>query len=88
MKQIAVVTGASSGLGKEFVKLLSREQGIREIWLVARSKEKLDEMVQKSGGRMKAVPLDLSVHENIQKLGEILKAEDRNTILFFERRIS
>ena len=76
MKQIAVVTGASSGLGKEFVKLLSREQGIREIWLVARSKDKLDEMVQKSGGRMNAVPLDLSVHENIQKLGEILKAED------------
>lgn len=75
MKRIAVVTGASSGLGREFVKLLEQEQGIQEIWLIARSKDKLSEMAQKSGGRMRAVPLDLSVHENIQKLGELLKAE-------------
>ena len=75
MKQIALVTGASSGLGKEFVRLLSREQDVQEIWLVARSREKLEAMAKQSGGRCRAVPLDLSVHENIMKLGKMLKAE-------------
>lgn len=75
MKQIAVVTGASSGLGKEFVRLLCREPEIQEIWLIARSREKLETLAAKSGGRLKPVPLDLSVHENIGKLGEMLKSE-------------
>ena len=75
MKRIAVVTGASSGLGKEFVKLLIREPDVQEIWLVARSREKLEAAAKQSSGRCRAVPLDLSVHENIQKLGEMMKAE-------------
>ena len=75
MKQIAVVTGASSGLGTEFVRLLRREKHVQEIWLVARSRDKLEAMAKQSGGRCRAVPLDLSVHENIMKLGEMLKAE-------------
>ena len=75
MKQIAVVTGASGGLGKEFVRLLRREQEVQEIWLVARSREKLEAMAKQSGGRCRVVPLDLSVHENIRTLGEMLKAE-------------
>lgn len=32
---IAVITGASGGLGREFVKLLKEDQSIREIWAVA-----------------------------------------------------
>lgn len=33
--EIAIVTGASSGLGREYAKLLDQE-GLDEIWLVAR----------------------------------------------------
>ena len=39
-KVVAVVTGASSGLGKEFVNLLMREI-VHEIWAVARKEDKL-----------------------------------------------
>ena len=40
---IAVVTGASSGMGREFVKQISRNyKGIQEIWVAARRKERLD----------------------------------------------
>ena len=34
-KNIAIVTGASSGLGKEFVKLLSAKKGLDEICVPA-----------------------------------------------------
>ena len=40
-KKIAIVTGASGGLGKEFVKLLLREENIDEIWAIAKNEEKL-----------------------------------------------
>ena len=33
--RIAIVTGASSGLGREYAKLLDKE-GMDEIWLIAR----------------------------------------------------
>ena len=36
-KTIAIVTGASGGLGREFVKLLSKEKKLSEIWVVARN---------------------------------------------------
>ena len=41
-KRIAVVTGASSGIGKEFfLSLKDREKELDEIWVVARNEEKL-----------------------------------------------
>ena len=74
MKQIAVITGASSGLGKEFVRLLQNERDVQEIWLIARSKDKLDAIARQDPHRLKTVVLDCSVHGNIEKLGDMLKA--------------
>ena len=43
MKEIAIVTGASSGIGKEFFLSLNEKQNqIDEIWVVARSEDKLN----------------------------------------------
>ena len=39
--EIAIVTGASSGLGREYAKLLDQE-GLDEIWLVARRRPQLE----------------------------------------------
>ena len=41
---IAVVTGASSGMGKEFVLQLSEYVKVDEIWVIARSENKLEEL--------------------------------------------
>ena len=49
-KNIAIVTGASSGLGKEFVKLLSAKKGLDEIWIISRNEEKLKK-IQRSEER-------------------------------------
>ena len=45
--KIALVTGASSGMGKEFVKQISYfYQSLDEIWVIARRKERLMELQQ------------------------------------------
>ena len=43
--KIAIVTGASSGMGKEFVRQIERfYRELDEIWVIARSEEKLEEI--------------------------------------------
>ena len=40
--RIAIVTGASSGLGVEFTKtIINKYKDLNEIWIVARRKERL-----------------------------------------------
>ena len=39
--KIAVITGASSGMGLEFAKAVDAEEELDEIWLIARRRERL-----------------------------------------------
>ena len=44
-KKVAVITGASSGMGREFANLIDRELTcIDEIWLIARRRDRLEEV--------------------------------------------
>ena len=69
-KNIAIVTGASSGLGKEFVKLLSAQKGLDEIWIISRNEEKLKKIQKRYGKKIVVYPMDLSSLENIKTFGE------------------
>lgn len=73
-KQIAIVTGANGGLGKEFVKLLSAEPDIAEIWAIARNTEKLEALSRAFGAKIRTFSMDLSDRENINALADELKA--------------
>ena len=42
--RIAIVTGASSGMGREFVRQLSEYVTVDEIWAIARRREALEEL--------------------------------------------
>ena len=45
MKKIAIITGASSGMGREFaIKIDRKLKSIDEIWLIARRMELLEEV--------------------------------------------
>lgn len=45
MKRVAIITGASSGMGREFTLCIDKcFNSIDEIWLIARRKELLDEV--------------------------------------------
>ena len=47
-KKIAIITGATGGLGKEFLKQILNED-IDEVWAIARNKQKLDELRKQLG---------------------------------------
>ncbi|WP_227450288.1 hypothetical protein [Clostridioides sp. ES-S-0108-01] len=58
-KKIAIITGANSGVGKEFLKLLINEEEITEIWAIARNKERLNQLVDEFGSKVKVFLKDL-----------------------------
>ena len=44
---IAIITGASSGIGEEFAKQLNLTEGIEDFWFVARRRERMEELAAK-----------------------------------------
>lgn len=77
-KNIGIVTGASSGFGKEFVKLLLEKRELDEIWVISRSKDRLDSLRQQYGERIVVYPMDLSKVDNIKKFAHCKELSDRN----------
>ena len=74
MSKIAIVTGASSGLGEEFIKNLGNED-IDEIWAIARRRERLEALAGISSVPVRPVPMDLTGKESISRLSEMLSDE-------------
>lgn len=72
--RIAIVTGASSGLGREFAKELAAEKKYEEIWVIARRKEELLSLAQK-GLRLRVLPLDLTKEESFKEISGLLQKE-------------
>ena len=77
-KNIAIVTGASCGLGKEFVKLLIKNNDIDEVYAIARNQENLQTLISEFGDKVKPYAADLSETENIKIFGEFLKNQNVN----------
>ena len=68
-KKIAIVTGATGGLGREFVRLLLKEKNVDEIWALARNEKKLSRLKDKFGKKIKIYSIDLSSVRQIKCFG-------------------
>jgi len=71
--RIALVTGASRGLGRAFALALAREGA--HVIICARSAgalEELDDEIRASGGRATILRLDLRAHDRIDQVGPVL----------------
>lgn len=75
---IAVVTGASSGMGREFVLQLGSYVQVDEIWAIARRKEALEALRAEVSIPVRPICLDLSREESFQALKDLLEAEKPN----------
>ncbi len=73
---IAVITGASSGIGKEFARQM--DEGLRrveEFWLIARRKDQLEELAGELSHRARVLPLDLTLREDVNRFRLLLQKE-------------
>lgn len=77
---IAIITGASSGLGKEFLKQID-SYNFDEIWVIARQREKLEALRDIIHTNLKIIPLDLSLNSSFKIYEEELKKEKPNVKL-------
>ena len=69
--QIAIVTGASSGLGRLYVYALNQE-GLDEIWVIARREKKLQDLAEKIETPLRLLPLDLASIDSIEAIRQEL----------------
>ena len=74
--KIAIVTGASSGMGREMVyQLADRFGGLSENWVIARRKERLDEFDGKLPLKIRKFAIDITNKESLKVLENALKVE-------------
>ncbi|MDE7282624.1 MAG: SDR family NAD(P)-dependent oxidoreductase [Lachnospiraceae bacterium] len=87
---IAIVTGASSGMGREFaIQLSPILHKTDEIWLVARRKDSLEELVinieellresvakSGKGPRVRAIPVDITDDVQLSHFAELLMIQN------------
>ena len=72
---IAIVTGASSGMGREFVRQLSAWVQVDEIWAVARRAEALEALKAEVSVPVRPVVLDLLQETSFEAFRNLLEAE-------------
>lgn len=73
---IAIVTGASSGIGHELTKLLPQYFNVEEIWAVARREDRLKSLTSENVP-VRAIAMDLACTENFEKISCMLKNENK-----------
>lgn len=71
--KIAVVTGASSGIGKEYAAEISRtRKEIDEIWLIARRENKLHNVAEELSAKTRVLALDITDSDCLNKYTSLL----------------
>ena len=75
---IAIVTGASSGMGKEFVLQMHKYVTVEEVWVIARREAALKALQEICPVPVRPVPLDLCSQESFSQFADLLAQEKPN----------
>ena len=77
MKRICVITGASSGIGKEFFTEIVNDGYFKfdEYWVIARNSARLEELKALTSTPVRAIPLDLSKESSFEEYKKLLEEE-------------
>ena len=73
--RIAVITGASSGIGREFVFAVDKAERYDEIWVIARRAERLEELRAKCRNPLRPLALDLAQESGVAAYRALLEQE-------------
>lgn len=83
-KKIAVITGASNGLGRGYVRELASQMlryDIDEFWLIARSADKLKALADEIQVPCQIIPTDLTENATFDTIGKLLASENSQVSL-------
>ena len=76
---IAIVTGASSGMGREFVRQIEHlYKELDEIWVIARRKERLEELKSRMLTNVRIIEGDLLKEAIYEELEQTLQEKNPN----------
>ncbi|MCR4952766.1 MAG: SDR family NAD(P)-dependent oxidoreductase [Treponema sp.] len=80
MKNIAIITGASSGMGAEFARQIAALKKYDEIWCIARRQDKLEQLAQEIHSEsyfnpIKPVCMDISGKDGVMRFKSFLELE-------------
>ncbi len=74
---IAVITGASAGIGREYVRAVyDMYPELSEIWIIARRHERLQEIKAELGEKIFPLPFDITDDEGIETYKSLLSAKN------------
>lgn len=84
-KRIAVITGASSGIGRRYAQMVSEKSSkfdVDEIWLIARRKDRLEKTASGLSLPSKIIPLDVTSPDAAKTLDQLLSSEENISVTF------
>lgn len=73
--KIAIITGASSGIGREFALAIDKKYSLDCIWLISKRAEKLEETAALMTTKTQIIPVDLAQREAFENIDNKLKKE-------------
>ncbi len=76
MAKIALITGAGSGIGRQFAIALSKRSEVEEVWLVARNLDKLAAVADEIAKPTKIFSCDVSDKKAVSDFFEAAKVEN------------
>lgn len=80
--KIAVITGASSGLGEQFaLKVDKLRSEIEEIWIIARRRERLEFLSERLTKKTRILAFDVTNEKALAEYAELLKASSADVRL-------